>query len=160
MSKVSSVQCISEGAKKKRRKIHDPSHISSSPSEPPVYIWFLYKLINVINRPGRIAWESVFCTETVSILNEREGGWRGSREKEISTFFSSCIVLFLILICPLCPLLCRVCRNQQESDTTAEVQILLSLSKPVWLNRNWTSVFPHTINQAQQQQGAFYEERF
>lgn len=93
--------------------IFSHTHISS---EPPVYIRLLYKLINVINRPGRIAWESVFCTETVSILNEKEGGREEERERhtererEISTFFFSfCIVLFLILICPLCPLFCRVC---------------------------------------------------
>lgn len=115
-------------------------------SQPPMYIRLLYKLINVINRPGRIAWESVFCTETVSILNERE------RERD-QHFFSFCIVLFLILICPLCPLFCRVCwkglvlSNQHESDRIAELQILLSLAKCSWLNRNWTRIFPQTINQ-------------
>ena len=78
---------LPEGAKNR-----DLSYTHSS-SEPPVYIRLLYKLINVINRPGRIAWESVFCAETVSILNEREGeserdGERGGeREREISTFF-------------------------------------------------------------------------
>lgn len=105
--------------KKKRRKIHDPSHISSSPSEPPVYIWFLYKLINVINRPGRIVWESVFCTETVSILNEREGGWRGGREKEISTFFppvlffSSSSSAHSVLCCAKCV---EISRNQTQQQ--------------------------------------------
>lgn len=62
------------------------AHISR---ESPVYIRLLYKLINVINRPSRIAWESVFCTETVSILNEREGERKreSKGEREISTFF-------------------------------------------------------------------------
>jgi len=100
----------------------------TSPSKPPVYIRLLHKLISVINRPGRIAWESVFCTETVSMLNEREG--------ERSALFSFCIVLFLILICPLCPLFCRVCwkglllHNQHRSDRTADVQIFFLF---VWI---------------------------
>ena len=71
------------------------SLIRTFPSEPPVYIRLLYKLINVINRPGRIAWESVFCTETVSNWmrgrgerkREKEREREGEREREISTFF-------------------------------------------------------------------------
>lgn len=84
---------LPEGAKNR-----DLSHTHSS-SEPPVYIRLLYKLINVINRPGRIAWESVFCAETVSILNEREGeserdGDRGGERKGDQHFFIPPVLFF------------------------------------------------------------------
>lgn len=77
---------------------HDLSHMHVS-IEPSVYIRFLYKPINVINRPGSIAWESVLCRGTVSILNDREGGREErhrdeGRESGRSALFSPAVLFF------------------------------------------------------------------
>lgn len=104
---------------------HNLSHMHVS-IEPPVYIRFLYKPIDVINRPGSIAWESVLCRGTVSILNDKEGGREErhrheEREREISIFFFSCCIV-LFLICLLCPLFCRVCRKKVGAPKSARIR--------------------------------------
>lgn len=145
--------CIWGAAKKKKERKEEimVSHVRIS-SEPPVYIWLLYKLINVINRPGRIAWESVFCTETVSILNEREGErkrerkGKEEREREISSFFPS--VLFFSSSSSAHSVLCSAecvervgCSTISTNQTEQQrYRFLLCLSKSSWLNRNWTCV--------------------
>lgn len=55
--------------------------------QPPVYVRLPYKLINVINRPGSIAWESVLCRGTVSTLNDGRGGRAGEGWRS-ALFFS------------------------------------------------------------------------
>lgn len=75
----------------------DLSHMHVS-SKPSVYIQFLYKPIDVINRPGSIAWESVLCRGTVSILNDKEGG-REERHRDEGRERGRSALFFLLLYC-------------------------------------------------------------